>query len=225
MQAWPRRVPVAFVWIPDDFDEIDCRLQRNENLLQGLWQSLYLFASLLNIFPCALNIFKALAHCWGGNLLPNRKFKNTFSPNILQKSKESGPQGLNSKNSTFCRAYNFDHNAKLLRFGQISLLGEKEPQSRLLQATVIVACFCIFSSISALKGIQPCWLVVLRSCYATVLSGSSLGCRVVRLKVETKKCLVDANFLVSRKAWTVFFGILCPKFGGWLQPLCFLLSY
>lgn len=39
-----------------------------------------------------------------------------------------------------------DHNAKLLRFGQISLLGEKEPQSRLLQATVIVACFCIFSA-------------------------------------------------------------------------------
>lgn len=107
VQAWPRRVPVAFVWIPDDFDEIDCRLQKNKNLLQGLWQSLYLFASLLNIFPCVLNIFKALAHCWGGNLLPNRKFKNTFSPNILQKSKESGPHGLNSKNSTFRRAYNF----------------------------------------------------------------------------------------------------------------------
>ena len=73
-----------------------------------------------------------------GNLLPNRKFRNLSSPNILQKSQESRPQPMIQRKSR-------ENPIKIPgfvvpRLGQLSLLGEKEPQSRLLQATRVQFC-------------------------------------------------------------------------------------
>ena len=75
----------------------------------------------------------------GGNLLPNRKFRNLSSPNILQKSQESRPQPMMIQRKSRENPMKIP-GFVVPRLGQLSLLGEKEPQSRLLQATCVHFC-------------------------------------------------------------------------------------